>query len=43
MGHLWNPVVGRPRDQMIGRPRDVHGMLVINAFKIQFASILNLF
>ena len=30
--HVRDPVVGRPRDQMIGRARDVCGKLFIYAF-----------
>ena len=32
MGHLRDPVVGRPRDQMMGRSGDVPGTSVIHVF-----------
>ena len=32
MGHLQDPVVGRPGDQMMGRSGDVPGTPVIHVF-----------
>ena len=32
MGHLWDPVAGRPGDQMMGRSRDVPGTSIIHVF-----------
>ena len=31
MGHLQEPVAGRPSDQMMGRSKDVHGTSVKRA------------
>ena len=42
MGHLRDPVVGRPRDQMMGRSGDVPGTSVIYVFLIRLRNILNL-
>ena len=41
-GRLRDPVVGHPRDQMMGPSGDVHGTSVIYVFKIQPRNILNL-
>ena len=38
---LWDPVAGRPWDQMMGRSGDVRRTLVIYVFKIQLRHILN--
>ena len=42
MGHLRDPVAGRPWDQMIGCSRDARGTLVKHVFKIQLTNTLNL-
>ena len=31
-GCLWDPALGRPGDQMMGRSGDVRGTLVIHVF-----------
>ena len=42
MVRLRDPVVGRPRNQMMGRSGDVCGTSVIHLFEIQLRNILNL-
>ena len=42
MGHLRDPVVGRPRDQMMGRSGDVPGTSSYMFFLIRLRNILNL-
>ena len=41
-GRLRDPVVGRPRDQIMGRSGDVRRTSVIYVFKIQLRNILSL-
>ena len=42
MGYLWDPVAGRPRDQIMGRSRNVCRTSAKQIFYVQISNISNL-